>query len=216
MSYLKIDLGCGSCKKEGTVGLDIQAQLGVDYVLNLQTDPLPFPNQSVEYAYSSHCLEHIVDPTHLFSEIGRVCIDGAKLEFWTPYAWENSAFIIDHKLFFNEDHYFHMCVWYVDFWEKILGSRWLLKELVYIIEPNILVELYKHKLNLDFAIRYYKGIVKEFCAIMEVKREYKSKTIQPKKNFAISRSSKKYPIKSIVSENVTSSDIKRAIEWFSS
>nr|WP_290228019.1 class I SAM-dependent methyltransferase [Trichocoleus desertorum] len=215
MQHLKIDLGCGFCKKEGTVGVDILAQPGVDYVLNLQTEPLPFPDQSVDYVYSSHCLEHISDPTRVFAEISRVCTDGAKLEFWTPYAWENSAFIIDHKLFFNEDHYLHMCVWFVDFWEKILKARWLLKEFTYIVEPDVLVELYKNQISLDFAVRYYKGVVKEFCANIEVKREYKGETIQPIKTFAVSRSAERYLIKSESDENPKSNDLKEAINWFS-
>ncbi len=215
MSYLKIDLGCGSCKKEGTVGVDILAQPGVDYVLNLQTEPLPFSDQSVDYVYSSHCLEHISDPTRVFAEISRVCADGAKLELWTPYAWENSAFIIDHKLFFNEDHYLHMCVWFVDFWEKILKARWLLKEFTYIVEPDVLVELHKNQISLDFAIRYYKGVVKEFCANIEVQRSYKGEIIQPKKTFAVSRFADRYPIKSKSSENLKSNELKEAIKWFS-
>lgn len=215
MSYLKIDLGCGSCKKEGTVGVDILAQPGVDYVLNLQIEPLPFPDQSVDYVYSSHCLEHISDPTRVFAEISRVCADGAKLELWTPYAWENSAFIIDHKLFFNEDHYLHMCVWFVDFWEKILKARWLLKEFTYIVEPDVLVELYKNQISLDFAIKYYKGVVKEFCANIEVKRSYKGEIIQPKKTFAVSRFADRYPIKSKSSKNLKLNELKEAIKWFS-
>lgn len=215
MTYLKIDLGCGSCKKEGTIGLDIFAQPGVDYVLNLETEPLPFPDQSVDYVYSSHCLEHLTNPTKLFAEISRVCVDGAKLEIWTPYAWENSAFIIDHKLFFNEDHYLHMCVWFVDFWEKILNARWLLKEFTYIVEADILVELYQSKISLDKAIRYYKGVVKEFCVNIEVKRGYKGETIQPKKFFAVQRFAERYLIPSKSSKNIKENELNEAIEWLS-
>lgn len=216
MSYLKIDLGCGSCKKEGTIGLDIHAQPGVDYILNLQTEPLPFPDKSVEYVYSSHCLEHIADPTNLFAEISRVCIDGAKLELWTPYGWENSAFIIDHKLFFNEDHYLHMCVWFVNFWEKILKARWLLKEFTYIVEPDILIEFYNNRISLDFALRYYKGVVKEFCASIEVKRGYQGEILQPNRTFAVNRFSERYSIKSKPSKDTNLNELKKAIKWFSS
>jgi len=213
MGYSKLDLGCGSCKKEGTIGIDIFSQTGVDYVMNLETDYLPLADKSVDYVYSSHCLEHLKDPTKLFTEISRVCVDGAKLELWTPYAWENSAFIIDHKLFFNEDHYLHMCVWYVDFWEKILNSRWILK-FTYIIEPHILVELYENEINLDFALKYYKGIVKEFCAHIEIKREYNSEIIQPNRTFAVNRSSRKYTIVSKSNISVKENNLQKAINWF--
>ncbi len=214
MANLKIDLGCGSCKKEGTIGIDIFPQAGVDHVVNFEVDSLPFTNESVEYIHSSHCLEHLSNPTKVFSEISRVSVDGAKLELWTPYAWENSAFIIDHKLFFNEDHYYHICVWYVDFWEKVLNSRWLLTELTYVIEPNILIELYQNKIKLDFAIKYYKGIVKEFCAHIEVRKNYQGEIIQPQKTFAINRFAEKYPILSNSDQDIKSDELVKAINWF--
>jgi predicted SAM-dependent methyltransferase len=50
-SNLKLDLGCGSVKKPGTLGVDIDQFPGVDYVVDLQTNPLPFPNRSVEYVH---------------------------------------------------------------------------------------------------------------------------------------------------------------------
>ncbi|NJL61978.1 MAG: class I SAM-dependent methyltransferase [Methylacidiphilales bacterium] len=214
MANLKIDLGCGSCKKEGTIGVDICPQAGVDHVLNFEVDSLPFDNDSVEYVYSSHCLEHLSNPTKLFSEISRVCLDGAKLELWTPYAWENSAFIIDHKLFFNEDHYYHICVWYTDFWEKVLNSRWLLTELTYVIEPNTLIELHRNQVRLDFAIDYYKGVVKEFCAHIEVRKNYQGEIIQPQKKFAINRSSEQYPILSNRVREIKYDELNNAINWF--
>ncbi|BAY62448.1 hypothetical protein NIES22_25220 [Calothrix brevissima NIES-22] len=214
MNYLKLDIGCGSCKKEGTIGIDILPQPGVDYVLNLETDNLPLADRSVDYVYSSHCLEHLKDPTKIFTEISRVCVDGAKLELWTPYAWENSAFIIDHKLFFNEDHYLHICVWYVDFWEKVLNARWILSEFTFIIEPHILVELYKNKINLDFALRYYKGIVKEFCAHIEVRREYQGEIIQPQRKFAVNRYAEKHVIASKGNISFKEDELKKAINWF--
>ncbi|MDP5338354.1 MAG: class I SAM-dependent methyltransferase [Nodularia sp. (in: cyanobacteria)] len=214
MSYLQLDLGCGSCKKSGTIGIDIFPQPGVDYVINLETDALPLANQSVDYVYSSHCLEHLKDPTKLFAEISRVCIDGAKLELWTPYAWENSAFIIDHKLFFNEDHYLHICVWYVDFWQKILNARWILNEFTFIIEPHILVELYENKISLDFALKYYKGIVKEFCANIQIRRNYQGEIVPPQRKFALSRSAPRHIISSQENTNFSEKQLQQAINWF--
>jgi len=224
MSHLKIDLGCGSCKKDGTVGIDINDQPGVDYILNLDEEPLPFPDESVDYVYSSHCLEHLKNPVRVFSEITRVCIDGAKLEFWTPYAWENSAFIYDHKTFFNEDHYLHIGFWFVEFWEKILNAKWLLKEFTYIIDSDTLIELYEHKIPLKFALKYYKGIVKEFCVHLEIKRGYQGEIIEPERTFAVSRFSEKHKIKSNVKKKflekfkkpIKQVELKKAINWLSS
>ena len=216
MNKLKLDLGCGTRKKPKTLGIDIHPQPNVDYVVNLETEPLPFPDQSVEYIHSSHFLEHIDNPINVFKEISRVCIEGAELEFWTPYAWSNSAFIYGHKHFLNEDHYLHMCVWNSAVWESALNARWLLKEITYIIDPDILIELYKNKVTLDFALKYYKGIVREFGVFIEVHHNYTGEELRPIKTFAVERSAKRYPVKPTSEANVNLSDLNEAFNWFSS
>ncbi|MEG4515238.1 tetratricopeptide repeat protein [Microcoleus sp. AT9b-C5] len=213
--YLKLDLGCGGNKKPGTIGLDYCYVPGVvDHVLNIQTDILPFPDRSVEYVHSSHTLEHLTDPIHLFQEVSRVCIDGAKLEFWTPYVWHNSAFIYGHTNYYQEDNYMHLCVLFPDFWSVSLGARWYLKEIVYVVPPHILVELYKQKIQLEFAIRYYKGIVQEFAAIIEVRHENKHQTIYPQRSFATSRLGERYLLPS-PPEIFEQQELLEAINWFS-
>ncbi|HAJ62086.1 MAG TPA: histidine kinase, partial [Cyanobacteria bacterium UBA8543] len=188
----------------------------VDYVLDLQKEPLPFPDKSVEYVHSSHFLEHLDYPVKVFQEISRVCIENAQLEFWTPYTWSNSAFIYGHKQFFNEDHYLHMCVWNSSFWEPALKARWLLKEINYIIDSDVLIELHKNKIPLDFALKYYKGIVREFGVFIEVHHNYTGEELQPIKTFAVERSAKRYPVKIPSDANVNSSDLNNAFKWFSS
>ena len=217
MNKLKIDLGCGSRKKEGTIGIDMQAEPGVDYVLNLQADPLPFPDQSVEYIHSAHFLEHLENGNYvvkIFKEISRVCVDGAELELWGPYNWSNSAFVLGHNLFFNEDHYLHLGFWYSEIWEKDLKARWLLKEITYIIEPEVLIELYKNKISLEFALKYYKGVVKEFGVLIEVRHDYKGDNSQPIRTFAVDRSAKRYSLK-WTEVGWNSLELENALDWFS-
>ncbi len=217
MKNLRLDLGCGSKKKEGMIGLDIQAGPGVDYVLDLQREPLPFPDGSVEYVFSSHLLEHIKDPTSLFAEVSRVCQDGARLEFWTPYVWENSAFIIDHKMFYNEDHYLHICVWFVDFWKEILKKRWLLHEIVYIVEPRVLMELFRQRISLDFALKYYKGVVKEFGVMIEVRDHFRGPEVPPRRSFAVERMGDRHPLPPVPcsAPAISSEELAQAMGWFS-
>lgn len=216
MSKLKIDLGCGSLKKEGTLGIDIHPHSGVDYIVDLETEPLPFPDRSVEYVHASHFLEHLKNPVPIFREISRVCIDGAKLEFWTPYGWSNSAFIFGHEVFFNEDHYLHMCVWHSEQWSKSLKARWLLKEFTYVVDPVFLVNLYRHQIPIDFAVNHYKNCVREFGVFLEVHHDYEGNTIQPIKTFTLDRSSKKYLIPNKSEVNLTSIKLEQAISWLSS
>lgn len=217
MNKLRIDLGCGSRKKEGTIGVDLYAQPGVDYVLNLQTDPLPFPDRSVEYVHSSHFLEHIENGDYvakIFAEISRVCVDGAEVELWTPYLWSNSAFVFGHNVCFNEDHYFHPCVWHSDFWQNILQARWLLKEIRYVVGSDVLIELYRNKINIDFALKYYKGIASEFGVFIEVRHDYQGDSLEPIKTFALERHSNKYSVTSNSKAGWESNELENALEWF--
>jgi SAM-dependent methyltransferase len=213
--YFKLDLGCGGNKKPGTIGLDYCEIPGVvDHVLNLQTDQLPFPDRSVDYVYSAHCLEHLTEsPVHLFKEISRVCVEASRLEFWTSYLWHNSAFIYGHTTYYQEDNYMHLCVWFPDFWSPGLGARWYLKELVYVIEPQILVELYKQKVQLDFAIRYYKGVVHELGAIIEVSHENQGQIIYPQRSFTTNRFAQRFLLQQ-QSQPLDEIELTQAINWF--
>jgi SAM-dependent methyltransferase len=193
---LRIDLGCGSAKKEGTLGIDILPGDGVDHIVDIETQPLPFDDGSIVYVHSSHFLEHIRDPTRIFSEIGRVCADNARLELWTPYAWSNPALIIDHKLFVTEDLYLHMCVWFINFWREILGSRWLLNEFRYVVDPRTLAYLKEKDISLDFAVRHLQNIVTEFCAHITVSRGEPNAQSPPiRRTFSTGRHAPRYEIK---------------------
>lgn len=171
MADYRIDLGCGDKKKEGLLGVDRQSLPGVDYVVDFEHEPLPFPDRSVAYAHISHALEHVEDPVRLLAEITRVCRDGARVDIWSPYAWGNSAFVFTHKTFFNEDHFFHPCVWFPDFWADILHGRWLLHAFTYIVEEPTLRDLARHNISAGFAIRYLKDVVKEFGIHVEVRHD---------------------------------------------
>jgi SAM-dependent methyltransferase len=194
---LKLDLGCGNCKKEGTIGIDIIPAEGVDYVLDIQNEPLPFPDKSVDYVYSSHFLEHIDNHVKVFQEISRVAKDKAILEFWTPYAWTNDAFIFGHNFYFTEELYLHLCLKYPEIWLKVLGKRWILKEIRYMVSYDTLAELYRNGINLSFAMKHYINIVAEIGFIIEICEEYDKKDTIPQKTFSFGRNLKSYPLKEI-------------------
>ena len=217
MAGLRIDLGCGAKKKDGTIGLDVLPGPGVDQVVDLLNAPLPFPDRSVAYVHSSHFLEHVKDPSALFAEITRVAEDGATLEFWTPYAWENSAFIIDHKMFFNEDHYLHICVWFVDFWENILHARWLLREITYVIHPDVAIDLHRRRIPVEHALRLYKGVVREWGVRLEVRRDKPPAESRPLRSIALERDGKRWSLERIdvSTGRFAGEDVGAAMEWLS-
>ncbi len=88
---MKLDIGCGTRKKEGFKGVDILPLEGVDYVCDLEKK-LPFEDNSVEEIFCSHTLEHIHNFPELMAEFWRVCKPGAKVRILVPYFRSERAF----------------------------------------------------------------------------------------------------------------------------
>lgn len=89
MEYLFVEIGGGKSPKEGFVNVDIIDHPSVDYVLDLNTTPLPFEDNSVAKIYSSHCLEHLDGKkkfVEVMEEMYRVSKPGAMWEIKVPYA----------------------------------------------------------------------------------------------------------------------------------
>jgi SAM-dependent methyltransferase len=90
----KLDLGCGSKKREGFHGVDQYAMDGVDTVLKIGTASWPFEDSSIEEAYSSHFVEHLTaqERIHFFNELHRVLKPGGKATIVTPHWASNRAY----------------------------------------------------------------------------------------------------------------------------
>jgi hypothetical protein len=86
MNELKIDLGCGSNKREGFIGVDIIQMKGVDIVYDLK-QRWPWQDNSVDEAHCSHYVEHLTgfERVHFANELYRVMKKGAKCTIITPH-----------------------------------------------------------------------------------------------------------------------------------
>jgi SAM-dependent methyltransferase len=184
---LKIDVGCGALKKEGFIGLDFVAEPGVDYVLDLTKDRYPFGDKTVSHVFSAHFLEHIGGPNHVFTEISRICEDGAKIEFWTPYAFTNEAFLYGHLTFLTEEAWLHYCCSQRDAHLGILGGRWLLRNINWVVSPRVEWELASKGFSMDFAIRYLRSVVTEFGVEIEFRRDLATPAAVPTRTYSYSR-----------------------------
>jgi len=101
---MKLDVGCGKNKREGYIGLDINNLVGVDYIINLDEQKLPFEDNSVKEIYTHHTLEHCQNIISIMNEFYRVCKPNAKIKIIVPYGYSHQ-FTQDptHKTAFNED-----------------------------------------------------------------------------------------------------------------
>jgi hypothetical protein len=88
---VKIDIGAGPNKREGFLGIDQYAFPGVDHVVKLGFELLPFADGSVEEVHASHFVEHlnVVERCHLFNDLNRVMRSGAKMTMIVPH-WGSS------------------------------------------------------------------------------------------------------------------------------
>jgi len=78
-----VDLGCGTRKKNGYIGVDGANLTNVDIICNLE-EGLPFDDNSIDGIYSNFLFEHIPNTVFLFKELYRVCKNDAIIEFRVP------------------------------------------------------------------------------------------------------------------------------------
>ena len=97
-----------------------------------------------------------------------------------------------HEIFVTPEIWRHICVLYPDFYYPIINARWLLKKVVYVVNVDAYEEILKNGFDIEFAIRYFKGIVDEIGVFIEIRHSKVSSTTQPEQFYAFSRFDRKY------------------------
>ncbi|MFH1551689.1 MAG: class I SAM-dependent methyltransferase [bacterium] len=97
---IKLDIGCGSNKKEGYIGVDIDKNSGADIIASALD--LPFEDNSVEEIYSAHLVEHFLpqDAEKFFMEIYRVLKKGSRAFLKVDTDWTKKRLLrkdLTHK-----------------------------------------------------------------------------------------------------------------------
>jgi predicted SAM-dependent methyltransferase len=96
---MKINIGSGGTKYDGYTTIDYDSSSNPDYALNLEKDPLPFDDNTVEAVIAHHILEHLGDGYfHCLQELYRVCKHGAVIDIRVPHP-RHDSFLADptHK-----------------------------------------------------------------------------------------------------------------------
>lgn len=103
---VKLDLGCGTHKPEGYIGIDKVELPGVDVVADLTVEPIPFPNDSVDEVRASDFIEHLPDKMRTMNEIYRVLKPGGIADIFVPSTDGRGAFQDPtHVSFWNENSF---------------------------------------------------------------------------------------------------------------
>src|SRR5262249_54132179 len=168
----RLDIGCGSAKKDGYFGLDMDPEVKPDLLLDVASDPWPFRNDCIEYIYSNHAFEHISGPDYkqVRREMMRVCKHEAQVEIWTPYGLSRDAFINGHRMMLNENQWKHFCYEHDRVWFR--GAGYLLwEESEYNLNEGVLEELRAMNINFKFGLARMFDIAKEWCVRLQVRKD---------------------------------------------
>jgi SAM-dependent methyltransferase len=83
---MKINIGSGNTRVDGFLNIDSDPLCEPDYVINLETDTLPFDDNTIDEVRAHSILEHIGPGFfHLIKELYRVCKDGALIDIIVPH-----------------------------------------------------------------------------------------------------------------------------------
>lgn len=80
-----LDVGCGSAKIPGAVGLDISANTEADIVHDLDDFPYPLGDDSFDEIIAQDVIEHVREPIRVFEEFHRIAKCGANVQLRTPH-----------------------------------------------------------------------------------------------------------------------------------
>lgn len=92
---MKINIGSGHNKIPDFVSIDYDQNNDPDHCLNIETDDLPFDDDTVETVVAHHILEHLGEGYfHALQELYRVCKHGAIIDIRVPHP-RHDAFLAD-------------------------------------------------------------------------------------------------------------------------
>jgi hypothetical protein len=95
---MRLNLGCGHNKRPGYVNVDLSPECAPDLVLDLESLPWPWPDDSAEEVVFFHSLEHLGQDARTFlgmmKELYRVCADQARVDITVPHP-RHDGFIND-------------------------------------------------------------------------------------------------------------------------
>lgn len=101
MEFKRLNLGCGTDRKDGWINLDSADIPGVDVVHDIEKLPLPFTDESFSEILCQDVLEH-VEYIPVLKELYRILAPGGELNIRVPHFTAKNNFIDPtHKKLFS-------------------------------------------------------------------------------------------------------------------
>jgi SAM-dependent methyltransferase len=99
---MKIDLGCGNRKVDGSIGIDRVGTESTDIIADINNS-IPVEAESADVVYCNHILEHVDSVLGVIEDIHRVLKRGGVVKIKVPYCLSMDAFTDPtHRHFFTE------------------------------------------------------------------------------------------------------------------
>jgi len=80
-----LDVGCGTAKMPGAIGIDYNARSAADIIHNLYHYPWPLDDNTFDQIVCNHIVEHVANLIRFIEEVHRVGKPGALVEILTPH-----------------------------------------------------------------------------------------------------------------------------------
>lgn len=80
-----IDVGCGTNKYPGAIGLDNNPRTDADVIHDLGVVPYPFPDDEFDLVVSNHVAEHVPDVMAFVGELFRITKNNGRIRLLTPH-----------------------------------------------------------------------------------------------------------------------------------
>lgn len=178
---LKLDFGCGPNVKEGFEGVDQYSFDGkVKHVMDVNCDPWPWEESSVDEAHASHFIEHldVEDRVMFFNNVWTILKPGAQFTIICPH-WSSTRAYGDptHKWpAFSEMALFYLDKdWRAKNAPHTDAQHWRYGYLCdftstwgYSIHESLLTRNLEFQ---QFAISYYKEAAQDIHATLTVRKE---------------------------------------------
>lgn len=145
----RLNIGCGYTKIKDFINIDKAKEVKPDQVVDIEKG-LPFKDNSFDYIYSEHCLEHVRPGKWSFvlNEIARVAKNGCVLELKLPFDNIATRTNIDHYRTFSwssfdqfeignlRNYYSRLKL------KRVLKKPFFIKRWIYYVFPILLSEVH--------------------------------------------------------------------------
>lgn len=108
--HTKLHIGCGREHFEGFVNIDKAPEVEPDLVVDIEKG-FPFQDDSFDYIYSAHCLEHVRPDfwSFVLNELSRIAKEGCILELKLPFDNLGQRTNCDHYRTFSWNSFDQLC-----------------------------------------------------------------------------------------------------------